>query len=213
MLENAKVAAFDHGIRLLVLQKHPHHRGLGNIAADAGEQLLIPGSGEHPLSEAGAVVAVYRANPVPQLRGERERKISQVAPFGVSSQQQRAGAGGSQPGGIVQGGGLAGTTSRKLRLKSSFQPTRVLSVPRRPAGLSGVQQHGEAETAFPAPVQAVLIEREGQGGEAGSGEESLQQGKIMPAPHPVLCLLLRQGEEGLRRLLKGRTGWESGTSS
>lgn len=25
----------------------------------------------------------------------------------------------------------------------------------------------------------------------------------MPAPHPVLCLLLRQGEEGLRRLLKG----------
>ena len=115
------------------------------------------------------------------------------------------GRAGCRPGGIVQGGGLGWDDLQKAQIKVLLPAHQsVVCSAKDQQGLSGVQQHGEGgKLHFPLRVQAVLIEREGQGGEAGSGEESLQQGKIMPAPHPVLCLLLRQGEEGLRRLLKG----------
>ena len=46
MLENAQLAALDDGVGVLMLQQHPHHRGLGNKGVDTGDELQIAGCGE-----------------------------------------------------------------------------------------------------------------------------------------------------------------------
>ena len=84
MLEQALLSAPDDGEGLLVVQQQPHHRGLGDKAANAGAQFLIAGLGQEVVGEAGAVEGVHRPNAVPGSHGAHAGPgHRQIAPFRV----------------------------------------------------------------------------------------------------------------------------------
>ena len=121
MLGNADLFAVYHGVVLRVLKEHAHNGGLRHEGTNAAADCLIGGALQHLGGKAGAVVAVNRLNTIEVSPAVNAGIYGQVTALRVATYPQANGAKASV---------WEGTQVLKLMLKSSFQPTRVLSVPR-----------------------------------------------------------------------------------
>ena len=89
MLHQALLAAVHHGVVLLMLQQHSHHRGLGYDGVDAVLQPPVLRQGQYIVPEARPIVGPDRTDaPLYRRRGKYPGPHCQIAALGVSAQPQ-----------------------------------------------------------------------------------------------------------------------------
>lgn len=133
MLHNGPGGAVHHLIVLGVLQQDPHDGGGGDIGEQPIRHRLIAGGVHQVPAEARTVVVIGGDKPLAlELFVQVDRRPGrQISSLGVSADAQGTpGAGRATAPAYSAAFTWAGTAERKLMLKSSCQPTMVMSVPR-----------------------------------------------------------------------------------
>ena len=150
VLHDTHAFAANDNKRLLMLQQHPNHRGLGDVGLNPGHDGIVARVADHVLGKAGAVVVVDRQNPLAYHgRASGGGKHRQIAALGVARNPH---------------GGSMG--QRRL-------PDVLL---RQPLGGNGLLE-GHVEVLFPAHERVVrapvgkehtaVVQQKGHGGELG----------------------------------------------
>ena len=75
VLQQSRLAAFDHGIVLLVLHQQSYHRELGHDGGDAVGDALVLRPVQEGGAETGSVVVVHRGDPPLDRRRAVDRAV------------------------------------------------------------------------------------------------------------------------------------------
>ena len=188
MLEQAGLIAAHHGVVLLVVQKHPHHRGLGYKGVYPPPHRLIARLIHGPGAEAGAVVVVDRQQAVGRPAGRR-RVDRQIPAFGVPAQTQGAAPPPQGVGQVLRRRPLGGHRRLVAHVEVLFPPHQGAVRPPvgdKPGPVSGVDGEGGELLLRPCVQVAHPVQQHqaGEPGRPGQGPEEAEHllPKLPPAP-------------------------------